>query len=84
MRHFVRYAIARVEKSARDMAFSVYMAEALRLLGESTATGFGKGGYLKARYHELIDLKPVETRTGAEISEMMISKLKELGANEFA
>ena len=63
----------------RALAFQAYVTDALRILTETTAQGFGKGAYLNVRFHELIKSEPIDTRSGDEIKSTMLRKLKELG-----
>lgn len=44
----------------------MYVTDALKAVAENTAKYAG-GGYIKARYIEIIDPPPEETRTGEEI-----------------
>lgn len=67
-----------VKKQVMDEAYREYVTEALRIISENTAKYAG-GGYMKARYADIVRPKPEETRTGSEIIEKMREKLREVG-----
>jgi hypothetical protein len=56
----------------------VYVTDALKAVAENTAKYAG-GGYIKARYIEIIDPPKEETRTGEEIITQMKAKLGQIG-----
>ena len=68
----MRYVMARYEKEQRELAYRFYITDALRSISENTAK-FGGGGYIKARYADLINPKPEDNRTQEEI----IAKIRE-------
>ncbi len=59
------------------MAYRVYLTDALQIVGENTAKQSG-GRYLERRYYDLINPKPVDTRTGDEIIADIIAKISQL------
>lgn len=65
------------------MAYRVYVTDCLRIISENTgapATAYGGNGhYMTKRYVEIINPPPEETRTGEEIVESILSKLKKGG-----
>ena len=56
----------------------MYVTDALKAVAENTAKYAGSG-YIKARYIEIIDPPPEETRTGEEIIAQMKAKLGQIG-----
>ena len=58
----------------------MYVTDALKAVAENTAKYAG-GGYIKARYIEIIEPPPEETRTGAEIVAHMKTKLGQIGGD---
>ena len=58
----------------------MYVTDALKAVAENTAKYAG-GGYIKARYLEIIDPPPEETRTGEEIIAQMKAKLGQIGGD---
>jgi hypothetical protein len=68
----MRYVTARFEREQRELAYRIYVTDALRSISENTAK-FGGGGYIKARYADLINPKPEDNRTQEEI----IAKIRE-------
>ena len=65
---------AAVLQREKDEAYKVYVTDTLRIIGENTAKYAG-GGYIKARYAEIINPKPEEKRTGSEIIHHMKKKI---------
>ena len=55
-----------LRKQDQEMAYQVYVAESLRLIGANTAR-FAGGNYLEQKYVDLIEPKKEETRTEEEI-----------------
>lgn len=58
----------------------MYVTDALKAVAENTAKYAG-GGYIKARYIEIIEPPPEETRTGEEIVAQMKAKLGQIGGD---
>lgn len=58
----------------------MYVTDALKAVVENTAKYAG-GGYIKARYIEIIEPPPEETRTGKEIIAQMKAKLGQIGGD---
>lgn len=64
----------------KEETYRVYVTETLRLIAENTAR-LGSGGYLKARYPELISPEPEEpeeSRGGEEIVARVKARLDSL------
>ena len=68
----MRYVLARFEIYQRELAYRIYVTDALRVIGENTAK-YGGGGYIKARYADIINPTPEDNRTQEEI----IAKIRE-------
>lgn len=60
----MRYVEARIDEKNREEAYRIYVTDSLKALG-----GFG------ARYADIFDTKPIETRTEAEIVDSIKDKL---------
>lgn len=71
----MRYAAARFRQEEERRVFEVYVTDALKLMAENTAR-YGGGGYIKARYHDILHPKPEETRTAAEVIAHIVNGLK--------
>lgn len=65
--------MARYHENRREAAYRIYVTDALLLTCESAAKQAG-GSYLTARFKDIIDGEPKETRTGAEIAADVISR----------
>ena len=63
-----------------EEVYRAYVTDALRILGENTAKYAG-GGYIQMRFIDLIDRKPNETRTSAEIVDTIRAKLRRIGGD---
>ena len=75
MKAFVRYAVARFKERQKDMAYRIYVSDALKMVASNTAKLSG-GEYLKTRYCDAINPKPEETRTSDEIIAHIRKKLE--------
>lgn len=62
----MRYCLARYKADQKSEAYRIYVTDALRVMTENTAT-FEGSSYIKKRYIDIIDPKPEDNRTGAEI-----------------
>ena len=69
----MRYAVARYQRDRRDMAYRIYVTDCLRMITQNTAHKEGDR-YITAKYSELIDPNPKETRTGDEIAADVIKR----------
>jgi hypothetical protein len=77
----MRYALARAKQDSVDKAYRVYVTDALKAIAENTARYVG-GGYIKARYADLIEPKPEETRTPEQIVDRMKEKIAKVGGED--
>lgn len=66
--------MSRVNREAKLEAYRAYVTDSLKAIAENTARYAG-GGYIKARYVDIIHPKPQETRTADEIIGHMKGKL---------
>lgn len=73
----MRYVMARYESERRDMAYRIYITDALRIISENTAK-LGGGGYIKARFLDIIDPTPADERTHDEVVDHIRGCLREL------
>ena len=65
--------MARHRQNQRDMAYRVYVTDALRILTENTARYYG-GRYLTQDFAASLRREPVDNRTGDEIAADVIKK----------
>lgn len=66
----MRYVTARYNKQQRELAYRIYVTDALKVLGG-----------LNARYYEYIDDKPQDNRTADEVVDGIRQKLTALGGD---
>lgn len=69
------------KKQDQEQAYRVYVTDALKAITENTAKYAG-GSYMKARYYDAENPKPVETRTGNEIIAQMKAKIARIGGGD--
>ena len=69
----MRYAIARYRSQRRDLAYRIYVSDALRIITENTAK-FAGGSFVKARYAELIKPQHKDDRSAEDIAAEIIIK----------
>lgn len=65
---------ALLKKQDQEQAYRVYVTDALKIITENTAK-YASGSYMKARYCDLENPKPAETRTPKEIIQHMKRKI---------
>ena len=70
-----------LKKQGQEKAYRVYVTDALKTITENTAKYAG-GSYMKVRYYDLENPKPVETRTPDEIIGKMKDKIARIGGGE--
>lgn len=73
--------MARYEREQRELAYRIYVTDALRIISENTAK-FGGGGYMKARFSDIIIPKAEDDRTSDEIIGNIRGKLRKLQSHE--
>ena len=69
----MRYCLARYRERETGRAYQIYVTDALRIIAENTAKYAG-GGYIKARYADIIDPKPQDNRSCEEITADVIAR----------
>ena len=67
-----------LKKQMQEKAYRIYVTDALKAITENTAKYAG-GSYIKARYFDLEDQRPEETRTPDEIIGKMKDKITRIG-----
>lgn len=70
-----------LKKQGQEKAYRAYVTDALKIITENTAK-YASGSYMKGRYYDLENPKPVETRTGNEIIAQMKSKIARIGGGD--
>ena len=73
----VNTCIALFKKEQEEKAVKLYYAECLRLISENTAK-LCSGGYITAKLSDILDPKPVDTRTTDEIVGGIREKLNKM------
>lgn len=58
-------------------AWRLYVAESVRMVSESTAK-FAGGSYMTAKWADIVNPKPVETRTPEQVIEQVMQRLTAL------
>ena len=69
----MRYAQARYNQHQRDLAYRIFVSEGLRILTENTAK-MVQGAYLTVNFLDIIDPKPKDERSGAEIASDVLTR----------
>ena len=67
------YASAKFEEWDKELAYQIYMTDALRMIAENTAKLSG-GSYMTKRYAEVLVKEKPDNRTGDEIAADIIKK----------
>ena len=67
-----------LKKQMQEKAYRIYVTDALKAITENTAKHAG-GSYIKARYLDLENQSPEETRTPDEIIWKMKDKIARIG-----
>ena len=67
------FCISLFQKEQEDKAVKIYYAECLRIISENSAKMVG-GSYMKAKFTDIINPKPVDKRTGEEIAADIINR----------
>lgn len=61
-------------------AWRLYVADGVRMISENTAK-FAGGQYMKARWADILDPKPIEERTPEQVVGHVLGRLKEVSEN---
>ena len=67
------FCISLFQKEQEDKAIKIYYAECLRIITENTAKMCG-GSYMKVKFSEIINPKPIDNRAGEEIAADIIKR----------
>lgn len=70
--------LSRWAENDRQNAWNLYIAETLRKISESTAKYAG-GTYTNVKWEDIINPKPAEKRSGKEVIDSILKKLREVG-----
>lgn len=73
----MRYVMARYGEHQRELAYRIYVTDALRIIAGNTAR-FGGGTQINERYWDKIHPAPEDNRTGEEVIAHIRGKLEEL------
>lgn len=76
----MRYVVARYRSDRRDLAYRIYISDALRIISENTAR-FGGGSYMTERFADICgigDGGAEETRTSQEIIDHVFGVLRKI------
>lgn len=65
------------KEKRKEEAYRVYMAEAIKNVNEILANNFS-GSYMKLSYRDILNPKPVETRTADQIIDNIRNGLQRL------
>ena len=69
----MRYAMARYQSQQRDLVYRIYVTDCLRIISENSAKMCG-GSYMKLKFSDIINPKPVDNRAGEEIAADIIKR----------
>ena len=71
------FCISLFKQEQEEKATKIYYAECLRIISENTAK-FGGGSYIQAKLTDVLDPKPVDTRTADEIISGIKDKIEQM------
>lgn len=71
MDYIAQHVIQAYNQEQKEFTYRVYVSDALKLITENTAK-YARGSHLKNRWADIVEQKPVDTRTGAEIARDVI------------
>ena len=80
----MRYVTARYREHQRELAYRIYVSEALRTMTENTAR-IGGGSYIRVRYEDLISPARGTSsnwESSAEVVSHVFGKLREIRGEE--
>lgn len=66
-----------------DDAWKLFVAEGVRMISESSAKYAG-GPYMALKWADVLNPKPVETRTPEQVIDHVLGRLKEVSPGELA
>lgn len=71
------FCISLFKQEQEEKATKIYYAECLRTISENTAK-MGGGSYIQAKLDDILDPKPVDTRTANEIIDGIKDKIEQM------
>lgn len=71
------FCISLFKQEQEEKATKIYYAECLRIISENTAK-MGGGSYIQAKLADILDPKPVDTRTANEIIDGIKDKIEKM------
>ncbi len=80
----MRYVNARYRSDRRDLAYRIYISDALRIISENTAR-FGGGTYVTAKITDVLGLgnaEAEETRTREEVVGQVFDVLRKVRGDD--
>lgn len=72
------FCVSLFQKEQQEKATNIYVAECLRIISENTGKLAG-GSYVQAKLIDILEPKPIETRSAQEIIDGIREKLKQPG-----
>ena len=75
------FCISLFKQEQEEKATKIYYAECLRIISENTAK-MGGGSYIQAKLADILDPKPVDTRTANEIIDSIKDKIEQMNDEE--
>lgn len=69
----IDHCVTEFEREGKEQSYRVYVTSTLKMIAESVSK-YGGGSYPMQTWAEIIEPKPVDTRTGNEIVADIISK----------
>lgn len=69
----MRYCAAKNNEAQKDMAYRIYVTDALKIMAENTAKFVG-GNYIKSRYFDVIHPQKQDNRTCEEITADIVAR----------
>ena len=73
----MRYVMARYGEHQRELAYRIYVSDALKIIADNTAR-FGGGNQINERYWNIIHPAPEDNRTEEEVISHIRGRLAEL------
>jgi hypothetical protein len=75
----INHCISSFRKEQEERAIIMYVGECLRIITENTAK-MGGGSYMTAKLNDILNPKPIETRTSEEIINKMKNKMQKINS----
>ena len=71
--------ISSFRREQEERTIKIYIGECLRIMTENTAK-MGGGSYMTAKLDDILNPKPIETRTSEEIIDKMKNKMQKINS----